>query len=810
MLKNLLTPMFVSFAQHIMKPLEDKSGPYAKLFTPADLSTMFCNIPMIEVMCKDLLKLFEQAASEAPRPADAAVGKAYIAKKIALTASFSAYCANQSKAIQLYEQMKKKHSSLFNTYLASVRDHPQLRGLGLLDWLIKPVQRVTKYPLLLRELEKHTPENHSDRENTVLAAMAVQELVDQVNIAAKQMETTHHIMRIADEVGDIPSSLQLRSTSTTARYFVTEGKFIKVSHGKHQERQFWLFSDFVMYARPNVASLKKYSFKGTIVLSKSNYEDLPDGNEFGANAIRITRLDSKKTYIIYCKDPKQKAFWLTNITELKDLDSKGMIAPQMPTIGVAKIVSDSPDMPMTGISANKNGSGNRESDKTNNSLVMWSIAVRIAGWTNEDESRTLFHECAVKAKPFGKEVDYCFMFSDGWMGTKIKMFKTAQSSKNAVDFKVFVPFELMESFSHKTDTAIEVKYVDPDGGSKNGSFTIEYETPELQREALRMCPQDQLGRVRESLYTKRISHQTDTPPVGITRSTTSASLSFSSPSLPSTPAINGHQHPHSVRVAPSNGLLQNGANSNTFGSSTLPPVSESYSRTDVSSPPPYSSNAPIDHNSSAPKPVPHSIGRPHSVRSGPTPALSSSAPNPHLSTPPKQQPALINNPNHYGKPNPAGTPPNGNAFSAAVGSSPASSSPAPGNMAHGNGYASPSGAQPGALGGPKKTGVPPPMPKTGATPPAGVKQPNYGAAPSSTPGRVNHQPSGASGPPPKPSASKIGASSPSTSPGPAKGTANAPPMPNLPKYGSSAPSPSNVPPKGPGKLSAGSRKWPPT
>lgn len=568
-----------------MKPLEDKSGPYAKLFTPADISVLFSNIAMIEVMCKDLLKLFEQAASEAPRPADAAVGKAYIAKKIALTASFSAYCANQSKALQLYETMKKKNST-FNSYLASVRDHPQLRGLGLLDWLIKPVQRVTKHPLLLRELEKYTPENHSDRENTVLAAKAVQELVDQVNIAAKQMETTHHMMRISEEVGDIPSSLQLRSSP--GRYFVTEGKWVKVSHGKHQERNFWLFSDFIMYARPNVASLKKFTFKGTIVLTKSNYEDLPDGNEYGANAIRITRLDSKKTYIIYCKETKQKVFWLTNINELKELSSRGTLTPQAPTIGVAQIVSTVATPADFSAQASA-----PESDKANNSLVMWSIAVRIAGWTNEDTSRTLLHECAVKAKPLGKDVDYCFMFSDGWMGTKIKMFKTAQSSKNAVDFKVFIPFELMESFTSRSDTSVEIRYVDPDGGSKSGSYTIEYENADLAREALKLVPMDQIGKVQS---TKRISHQSDAPS-GITRSTTSASLSLSHSPAAATSGRNPHID------SPSG-----------FGSST------------------FGSQSPAAHTASTPSLPMMALNRPNSVRAVGTtePALSSSAPNPNL------------------------------------------------------------------------------------------------------------------------------------------------------------------------------------
>jgi len=46
------------------------------------------------------------------------------------------------------------------------------RFLHLEDFLIAPVQRLCKYPLLLRELKKFTPESHSDFK-PVQEAMAV-------------------------------------------------------------------------------------------------------------------------------------------------------------------------------------------------------------------------------------------------------------------------------------------------------------------------------------------------------------------------------------------------------------------------------------------------------------------------------------------------------------------------------------------------------------------------------------------------------------------------------------------------------------
>lgn len=41
----------------------------------------------------------------------------------------------------------------------------KLRGMQLTDFLIKPIQRLPKYLLLLRDILKHTPQEHPDFEN---------------------------------------------------------------------------------------------------------------------------------------------------------------------------------------------------------------------------------------------------------------------------------------------------------------------------------------------------------------------------------------------------------------------------------------------------------------------------------------------------------------------------------------------------------------------------------------------------------------------------------------------------------------------
>lgn len=46
-----------------------------------------------------------------------------------------------------------------------IQQYPESRQLDLESLLIKPLQRVTKYPLLLKELINHTLSSHQDFKN---------------------------------------------------------------------------------------------------------------------------------------------------------------------------------------------------------------------------------------------------------------------------------------------------------------------------------------------------------------------------------------------------------------------------------------------------------------------------------------------------------------------------------------------------------------------------------------------------------------------------------------------------------------------
>lgn len=58
---------------------------------------------------------------------------------------------------------------------------PATRHLDLASYLIKPVQRICKYPLLLLEIIKSTSSAHVDRRNLEIALAKLQNVIMVIN-----------------------------------------------------------------------------------------------------------------------------------------------------------------------------------------------------------------------------------------------------------------------------------------------------------------------------------------------------------------------------------------------------------------------------------------------------------------------------------------------------------------------------------------------------------------------------------------------------------------------------------------------------
>ncbi|KAL6044428.1 Rho guanine nucleotide exchange factor (GEF) 17 [Balamuthia mandrillaris] len=113
---------------------------------------------------------------------------------------YAVYCSNQPIIMTELTKLKTKYPP-FKEFLDEAFRNPQCRLLELHSFLIHPLQRICKYPLLLKELLKNTPEDHPDHMDLKEALERISEVVDLIN------ERTRQVKNVAD-VTEIENSIQ--------------------------------------------------------------------------------------------------------------------------------------------------------------------------------------------------------------------------------------------------------------------------------------------------------------------------------------------------------------------------------------------------------------------------------------------------------------------------------------------------------------------------------------------------------------------------------------------------------------------------
>ncbi|KAK9307367.1 hypothetical protein QLX08_002266 [Tetragonisca angustula] len=113
-------------------------------------------------------------------------------------APYTRYCAEQSKC-QQYCRDRLNDNQLFTVYLVWCETQKDCNRLKLLDILVKPMQRLTKYSLLLKAVHKNT-ENEEQRAELTHMIKSVDDFVASVNAALRRNEETARLAGAASRI----------------------------------------------------------------------------------------------------------------------------------------------------------------------------------------------------------------------------------------------------------------------------------------------------------------------------------------------------------------------------------------------------------------------------------------------------------------------------------------------------------------------------------------------------------------------------------------------------------------------------------
>ncbi|KAN0065535.1 hypothetical protein ACQY0O_001372 [Thecaphora frezii] len=172
---------------------------------------------------------------------------------------YSLYVKNFSSALQRIEAERKSNEA-FAQFLKEAEQRRQAKelsdsaatgkkafgfGLGFQAHLLTVVQRIPRYKLLVDDLIKHTPDSHVDKPDLVRAGNTIEEVASYINENVRQHEMVLTMLSLQRSLQGLTEPLVVPGRSLLRR-----GTLMKTCRRNVQPREFFLFTDCIIYASP--------------------------------------------------------------------------------------------------------------------------------------------------------------------------------------------------------------------------------------------------------------------------------------------------------------------------------------------------------------------------------------------------------------------------------------------------------------------------------------------------------------------------------------------------------------------------------
>lgn len=172
--------------------------------------------------------------------------------------------------------------------------------------LIKPVQRIPHYLILIESLLKATSTTLADYALLQKAHIDIKTVADYVNVSAAESENRAKVYQIQNKL----VRLNYQELVQPSRRYITEGEIYKINleTGMRHSRILYLFSDVVFVATPLIGGSLKADkilpLLTAVVVDKRDYGDQRDC---------FWILTPTKTQLFLCTSKKSKSDWMDAI-----------------------------------------------------------------------------------------------------------------------------------------------------------------------------------------------------------------------------------------------------------------------------------------------------------------------------------------------------------------------------------------------------------------------------------------------------------------------------------------------------------------
>mmetsp|Transcript_11802 Transcript_11802/g.12975 ORF Transcript_11802/g.12975 Transcript_11802/m.12975 type:complete len:517 (+) Transcript_11802:135-1685(+) len=172
---------------------------------------------------------------------------------------YTEYCSMKTLSKAMADSLYQSNRE-FKTYMTTFLQDPACKNLEFSAMLIKPIQRICRYSLLLRQLHQHTTQSHSEHTNLGRAIKLIDEAVTFIDKVNEQAESFSEICmkKLADLQLNIYNGSELNLVQRNRR-LIKEGDASEVLEQKLKKIRVYLFTDMllVLTKRKLIPSSKK-------------------------------------------------------------------------------------------------------------------------------------------------------------------------------------------------------------------------------------------------------------------------------------------------------------------------------------------------------------------------------------------------------------------------------------------------------------------------------------------------------------------------------------------------------------------------
>ncbi|XP_075870077.1 kalirin isoform X2 [Nelusetta ayraudi] len=218
------------------------------------------------------------------------------------------YCQNKPRSEFIVAE--------YDTFFDGIQQDIQSR-LTISDFLIKPIQRITKYQLLLKDFLKFSSKAGLDCDQ-------IEKAVDLMSQVPKLCNDMMNLGRLQGYEGKLTSQGKLLQQET---FFVSEQDAGVLSRSK--ERRVFLFEQIVIFSEllRKGSSTPGYQFKKSIKVSYLGLEESVDNDPC---KFVLSSRGSSERFTLQAANVDVKQVWIRHIQELLDAQSNFLSALQSP------------------------------------------------------------------------------------------------------------------------------------------------------------------------------------------------------------------------------------------------------------------------------------------------------------------------------------------------------------------------------------------------------------------------------------------------------------------------------------------------